>query len=132
MQVTDENGAVSTASATVEVTEAPDEPPLFIDDIRFESKCWGTRWRAVVEVRSAVDDTPVAGVTLKFDFAGRTYTLTTDSNGVARTNWNRAHRGNYYADAYDLALAGYNWDPFGHDNEDDSDGDGRPDGVLRL
>ena len=73
------------------------------------------------------------GVTLKVDFAGSTYTLTTDSNGIAHTSWIRnLGSGSHYADAYDLALAGYSWSPFAFDLEDDSDGDGKPDDVLVL
>ena len=87
----------------------------------------------MVEVRSEVDDSPVAGVTLKVDFAGRTYSLPTDINGIARTSWKRnIGGGNHHAVAYDLALAGYNWDPFTFDLEDDSDGDGKPGDVLVL
>lgn len=106
---------------------------LYITDIWFDSKRGGKDWRAVVEVRSDEDDAPVAGVNLRVDFAGTTYELTTDSNGIARTSWERnLNDGNYYADAYDLAFAGFVWNPFSLDLEDDSDGDGKPDDLLVL
>lgn len=110
--MTDDDGAASTSTTTVEISAAPSETPLFISDIRFELRRWQTQWRAVLDVRSAADDMPVAGVTLKVDFTGSTYSLTTDSNGIARTSWKKnLSSGNYYADAYDLALAGFTWSP---------------------
>ena len=51
---------------------------------------------------------------------------------IARTSWERnLAEDNYYADAYDLALAGFVWNPF-LDLEDDSDGDGKPDDLLLV
>ena len=37
-----------------------------------------------------------------------------------------------YANAVDLALDGFTWNPLALDLEDDSDGDGNPDAVLSL
>ena len=57
----------------------------------------------MVEVRDA-DGNAVEGETLKVDFAGTTYELTTDSSGIAHTDWHKdLASGDYYADAYDLA-----------------------------
>ena len=62
--------------------------------------------------------------------AGNTYTGVTDAYGVFRTGWAMNIRsGTYYADAVDLALQDYIWD-HSLDLEDDSDGDGKVDGVL--
>ncbi len=78
-----------------------------------------------------IDGNAVAGMKLKVDFAGTTYTLTTDSNGIACTSWKRnLSSGAYYADAYDLVLEGFIWSPFDIDHEDDSNGDGNPDDLL--
>lgn len=105
---------------------------LYIHDIRFDSKRGGKDFRAVVEVRDD-DGAPVAGVALKVDFNGVTYMLTTDNLGLARTSWTRnLPTGDYYADAYDLALEGFEWTPFALDLEDDSDGDGKADDLLQV
>jgi hypothetical protein len=119
----------------VSVTNIDDEVPstnsnnLYVYDIRFDSKRGGKDWRAVVEIRD-IDGNAVEGVTLKVDFSGTTYTLTTDSNGIARTSWERnLADGDYLADAYDLALEGFAWNPL-LDLEFDSDGDGNPDDLL--
>jgi uncharacterized delta-60 repeat protein len=135
--ISDGRGGTATATVTVTV-DGVDEPPtsdtaIYVYDIRFESKRRGKDWRAVVEIRDE-DNAPVAGVTVKVDFAGTTYTLTTDSNGIARTAWERnLASDDYYADAYDLALTGYVWDPFSIAlEEDDSDGDGKPDELLMV
>ena len=113
---------------------------LFVYEIRFDSKRGGKDHRAVVEIRTDSDgdgqgtsnDDPVAGVEVRLTFAGTTYTGTTDSNGVFRTPWVRnTPAGDHYANAVDVALAGYIWDPL-LDLEDDSDGDGKPDGVVTI
>ena len=108
---------------------------VYIADIRFDSKRGGKDWRAVVEVLTVNGDLPVAGVTLNVDFNGATYTVTTDSNGVARTSWERnLSRGDYLVDAYDVALGDpdYSWTAFAFDLENDSDGDGKPDDLLTV
>lgn len=49
------------------------------------------------------------------------------------SSWERYHAsGDYYADAYDLALEGYAWDPFNLNLEDDSNGNGLPDDLLTV
>jgi hypothetical protein len=111
-------------------------------DIRFESKRGGKDWRAVFEIRSDSDadgvgetsDAVAAGVNVTVSFAGQSYTGITDTNGVFRTSWIKdLANGNYYANAVDLALAGYGWAPFDNLNlEDDSDGDGLPDDLLTI
>ena len=108
-------------------------PSIYVADIRFESKRGNKDWRAVIEVRSETDDSPVAGVSLAVDFAGTTHTLITDSDGIARTSWNRnLASGDYHTNVYDIVLAGFDWSPFVFDLEDDSDGDGKPDDVLVI
>jgi hypothetical protein len=111
---------------------------LYVYDIRFESKRGGKDLRAVFEIRTdsdgddqgTINDNPVAGVEITVMFAGATYIGTTDSQGVFRTPWIKdAPTGHHYANAVDLALAGYVWDLM-LDFEDDSDGDGKPDDVL--
>lgn len=132
-QATDNDGLTSeTVSTSVEIVDIPptSDTQIYIQDIRFDSRRHDKDWRAVVEVRD-VDGNAVAGVMLKVDFNGTTYNLTTDSNGIARTDWQRnLASGNYYADAYDLALADYFWTKFGLDMEDDSDFDLLPDDLL--
>lgn len=112
---------------------------LYVYDIRFDSRRGGKDWRAVFEIRgdSNVDgqggatDEVAAGVAIEVEFAGRVYAGTTDSNGVFRTNWLRnLGSGNHFANAVDLALTDYVWNPLDLDLEDDSDGDGKPDERL--
>jgi hypothetical protein len=115
---------------------------LYVYDIRFESKRNGKDWRAIFEIRSdsnadgvgTSSDSPAAGVLVTVTFAGQTYTGVTDSSGVFRTNWlPNLSRGNHYAEAVDLALAGFVWDPLSLLNrEDDSDNDGLPDQLLSV
>ena len=78
------------------------------------------------------EDTPGAGVAITVNFAGQTFTGTTDSNGIFTTGWVKKLQAgtNYYANVVDMALAGYAWDPLALDLEDDSDGDDNPDDVL--
>lgn len=114
---------------------------LFVYDIRFESQRGGKDWRAVFEIRrdsnadgiGTSSDAFAAGVQMTVTFAGQTYTGTTDSNGIFRTSWKtNVAKGNYYANAVDLALAGFGWNPLGLDLEDDSDGNGLPDALLSV
>ena len=114
---------------------------LFVSDISFDSRRGGKDYRAVFEIRSDSDgdglaeahDNPVAGVSVTVTFAGKTFTGVTDSNGVFRTNWQRKlASGDYYANAVDLALTDFVWNPLALDVEDDSDGDGRPDDLLAF
>jgi hypothetical protein len=108
---------------------------LYIDGIFLETKPRDANTvRVAVRVRSATDDSAVAGVSVKVDFYGKTYTGVTDSNGEFRTKWIRnVGAGDYLADAYDLAIEGFLWDPLaGLDNVDDSDGDGKPDELLSI
>lgn len=106
---------------------------LYIADIRFKSKRGGKDWRAVVEVHSEVDNSLVESVSMKIEFADETYTVVTDSSGIASTSWRKdLASGNYYADAYDLVLAGYTWDPFSFNLENDSDSNNLPDDLLTV
>jgi hypothetical protein len=122
--------------------DAPIDPnTLFVYDIRFESQRGGKDWRAVFDIRSdfnadgigASSDPVAAEVQVTVTLAGQTYLGTTDANGIFRTPWKtNLGNGNYYANAVDLALTGFNWDPLGLDLENDSDGDGWPDGLLSV
>ena len=129
--IVDDGVASSESTTTVEITEAPTGIEMYIYDIRFESRRGGKDYRAIVEIRTVFGDLPVQDVAVKVDFAGTSYSLETDGNGIARTSWERKlASGTYYADAYDLALRGHIWDPFAFDLEDDSDRDGKADARL--
>ena len=114
---------------------------IYVYDIRFESKRGGKDWRAVFEIRTDSNanglgdsgDLTVAGVQIEVTFAGQTYTGTTDANGVFRTSWIRnLSSASHYANAVDLALTDFIWNPLDLDLEDDLDGDGKPDDVLTI
>ena len=120
-------------------TVANDPNVLYVYDISFDSRRGGKDWRAVFEIRSDSNadgvgtdaDEARAGVSVTVVFANQTFTGITDSNGVFKTDWIRnIGSGNHYANAVDLALSGYSWDPLTLDLESDNDGDGRPDGLL--
>jgi hypothetical protein len=138
--VDDGNGGTAQGLVSIEVNAASSDTPLYVYDIRFvqhdRKADW---WQAVFEIRGDVDgdgnpdnDNGVAGVAITVNFAGVTFSGTTDSNGIFTTSWvKKLESGtNYYANAVDLALADYFWDPLDLDEEDDSDGDGKPDDVL--
>ena len=75
-------------------------------------------------------DQPLAGVAITVQWRGVTYSGVTDADGLFRTGWSmNVKSGTYYADAVDLALQDYIWD-HSLDLEDDSDSDGKVDGVL--
>ena len=130
--VTDDDGATNSATAMIDVSEAGANA-LYVYDIRFESKRGNKDWRAVFEIHTDSGDL-AAGVMIEVTFAGTTYTGTTDSDGVFRTSWIKdLSSGDHYANAVDLVLAGYSWDPLSTLHlEDDSDGDGKPDDLLSL
>lgn len=119
-----------------------DPNALYVYSISFDSRKGGREWRAVFEIHRDSDqdgaasatDAAVANVSITVDFAGVTYVGTTDASGQFRTGWKRFVSGyDYYANAVDLTLAGYTWDPFSIVGElDDSDGDGNPDEALHL
>lgn len=127
---------------TIQDDESPQINPntLYVFDISFKSRRGGKDWRAEFEIRrdsnasgtGDAGDAVAAGVEITVEFAGQTYTGTTDSNGIFRTSWERLGGGNYYANAVDLTLTGYVWNPLDLDLEDDSDGDGLPDEFLAL
>lgn len=138
LTVTDNEGA--TGSDTVEITVNDASQPLYVYDIRFESKRRGRDWRAVFEIRTDSNgngsgdaaDQAVAGVAIEVTFAGQTFSGFTDSNGIFRTDWMRnLGGGDHYANAVDVAMTGYNWNKLLL-GEDDSDGDGFPDELLPL
>ncbi|MEZ6117621.1 MAG: Calx-beta domain-containing protein [Pirellulaceae bacterium] len=114
---------------------------LYVYDIRFESRQRGRSWRAVFQIQSDSDgdgqanasDEPASGVSITVTFAGQTYSGITDSNGIFRTDWNtNLGPGNYFANAVDLALTGFVWNPLDIDLEDDTDADGKPDDLLSI
>lgn len=130
--------AQSTATVSIEVRGTSVGTPLYVYDIRFESKRGSKDWRAVFEIRSDSNnngagdsgDAVVQGVAITVNFAGITYTGTTGADGVFRTAWfNDLAKGTHYANVVDLAMASYYWDML-MDLEDDSNGDGKPDDVL--
>ena len=138
LTVTDNGGATASDTITVTIEEPADATPIYVYDIRFESAWGGWLRRAVFEIRSdsngdgqgGASDNVAAGVEITVVFAGQTYTGTTDANGVFRTGWLWSPPGGSYAEVVDLVLADHSWDPLLMDLEDDSDGDGLPDGVL--
>ena len=136
--VSDGNGGTDTGVVTITVSASANDTPLYVYDIRFESETGRKRLASVFEIRSdsnddgegGLADSVAAGVAITVQFAGQTYTGTTDSAGMFYTSWiNNLRSGTYYADVVDLVLANYYW-AMGMDLEDDSDGDGKPDDVL--
>lgn len=134
------SGAIITDSQGIGTILNDDLAALYVYDIRFESKRAGKDWRGVFEIRSDSDgngigsanDAPAGGVSVTVTFDGNTFLGVTDSSGIFRTNWiNNLSRGNHYAEAIDLALAGYFWDK-SLDLEDDFDNDGLPDKLLVI
>jgi hypothetical protein len=128
------------ATVSIEVTSGSTDRPLYVYDIRFESRVGGKFWQAVFEIHSdsndngIVDDgdTGVAGVAITVTFAGQTYTGTTDADGIFRTGYiKNPGSGDHYANVVALTMADYFWDML-MDLEDDSDNDDNPDDVLSL
>lgn len=133
------DGSLTSDLATVAIeVQANNEDAMYVYDIRFEDRKRGRDQRAVFEIRwdsngngqgdSADERLPGVSITVEFD--GRTYSGTTDSNGIFRTGWRRNPGSGTYAEVVDLALADYAWDPLALDLEDDTDGDGLPDAQL--
>jgi subtilisin-like proprotein convertase family protein len=138
--ISDGNGGTDTATVSIEVSAANAETALYVYDIHFESKAGGKFWQAVFEIRGDSNgdgqgtsaDAAVAGVAITVEFAGQTYTGTTDSDGIFRTDLVKGlSSGDHYAQVVDLAMTDYFWDPL-LDLEDDTDGDGFADDVLSL
>lgn len=139
--VSDGNGGTDTGIVTITVSEPSSDIALYVYDISFvqhgRKADW---WQAVFQIRADADgngvggnDTAGAGVAITVNFAGQTFSGTTDSNGVFTTDWvKKLQTGtNYYANVVDMALSGYIWDRL-LDLEDDSDGDGDPDNTLNF
>ena len=117
-----------------------DPNTLYVYDIDFGSRKHGREWRAVFEIRSDSNanglgdslDLAASGVSVTVVFAGRTYSGTTDANGIFRSGWiKNLSSGDHYANVVDLALTGFDWNS-DLDLEDDSDGILGPDAVLSL
>jgi hypothetical protein len=138
LTVTDNGGATASDTIMVTVQQPATTNLLYVYDIRFESAKGGRLRRAVFEIRTdsngdgqgGTTDNVAAGVQITVEFAGQTYTGTTDSNGVFRTAWLSRPDSGSYAEVLDLVLAESIWDPLLLDLEDDSDGDGLPDDIL--
>jgi subtilisin-like proprotein convertase family protein len=139
--VSDGNGGTDTGTVEVTVSPVSSDTPLYVYDIRFvqhdRKADW---WQAVFEIRADSDgdgkpdnDAGVAGVAITVNFAGQTFTGTTDANGVFTTSWVRklSSGTDYYANAVDLVLANYVWNHL-MDQEDDTDLDGNPDDLLSF
>lgn len=135
------DGSLTSNLATVSIeVQADNANAMYVYDIRFEVQQQGPhqRARAVFEIRWDSNgngqgdsaDARLAGVSITVLFAGQTYTGTTDSNGIFRTDWIRNPGSGTYAEVVDLALTDYAWDPLALDLEDDSDGNGLPDAQL--
>jgi probable HAF family extracellular repeat protein len=138
--ISDGNGGEDTATVSITVSSGM-ETPLFVYDIRFESKRGNKDWRAVFEIRNDSNgdgmgtpaDAVAPGVEITVTFDGVSYTGTTDADGVFRTSWIKdLSSGDHYAEVVDLALADHFWDPLDMDLEGDADGNGLPDEVLSL
>ena len=134
----DSNLSSNLATVSIEV-QAHSQDTLYVYDIDFDSRKGGSEWRAVFQIRSDSNadghgdaaDARASNTAITVTFAGRTYSGTTDSNGIFRTGWIRGLSGGaHYANAVDLALEGYTWDPLALDLEDDSNNDGKPDAIL--
>ena len=116
---------------SITVSEPSSDIAIYVFDIDFVPHPTKTDWwAATFEIRADADrdgvdaddaNTPAAGVAITVTFAGKTFSGTTDSNGVFTTGWIRNLSGYHGAQVTDLALTGYLWD-MGL-GEDDSDGD---------
>ncbi|MCA9193940.1 MAG: PKD domain-containing protein [Planctomycetales bacterium] len=131
----------SQTTVAISATPVDNSNKLYVYDIRFESRKAGKEWRTVFEIRRDSDpnstsgDAGVAGVSITVTFAGSTHTGTTDASGVFRTDWMSLTKGNgYYANVVALTHSLFNWSLYDNvdDLEDDSDGDGLPDGYLLI
>lgn len=134
LSISDGATASALVFSTVVVEEEQLGVPMYVSSINFESRGRGNDWQAVIEIKSAADETILAGVSVTVVFADQTFQGTTDSSGLFRTGWIRKlSSGTYYADVTHLALANYVWNPLVLDLEDDDGGlVGVPDGVLLV
>lgn len=138
LTVTDNGGATASDSVVVTVEQPSSATALYVYDIRFESFWGGWYRRAIFEIRSDSNsdgqgssaDAVAPGVAITVQFDGRTYSGTTDSNGLFASSWLRNVSSGTYAEVVDLALSDFNWDPLALDLEDDTDGDGLPDATV--
>jgi hypothetical protein len=136
--ISDGNGGSDTATVTMTVSEPSADTAIYVYDIRFEPQRPGT-YRAVFEIHAdngdgiPGNDSGVAGINITVEFAGQTFTGTTDANGIFVTGWVRKLQSgtNYYANVLTLMADNYDW-LRSMDLEDDSDGDGKPDGLLNF
>ncbi len=144
----DNDGATATDSVNVTVTSQNDADVLYVWDIEFDSRRRGRDYRILVDVRRDSDfdavaegtDASAAGVEVTVSFTDssgnvQTFTGLTSSDGIFRSQWiKRLQPGEYRAEVVDLALAGFAWDPSdlldATLNDEDFDGDGKPDDVL--
>ncbi len=102
------------ASVTITVSEVVTSP-MYVGQITLESRNGG-RYRAIFEILDG-NNQPLAGVAIVVDFAGTTYSGTTDSSGLFKTDWVKLNSGQAYADVVDLALTGFDWDDDADDDE---------------
>ncbi|MBN2295624.1 MAG: tandem-95 repeat protein [Pirellulales bacterium] len=137
--VSDGRGGIDSGMVSITVSDAI---AIHVYDIRFEQQ--GKKpdtWRAVFEIHADVDgddnpynNTGVAGVLITVEFAGQSFSGTTDANGIFTTGWIRKlSSGTEYSAnvlAFDLVMTNYFWDTFLDLGEEDQDGDGVPDNIL--
>lgn len=134
------SSVVASTTAVIDPEATGSDTDIYIYSISFESRRRGNDWRAVFEVRNDANadglgdgsDPRVAGVSITVTFNGKTFTGTSDANGMFRTSWQRnLTSGTYQAEVVDLALSSLIWNT-AIDLEDDSDGDGLPDAELTI
>lgn len=123
------DGTLASNLATVSIeVRANNENAIYVYDIGFEARKGGREWRAVFQTCSDSNangqgddaDARASGVSLSVVFAGRAYSGTTDSNGIFRTGWlGNLSKTDHYANAVDLALQGFIWNPLTLDLEED-------------
>ena len=150
LTVSDGVDSVATSTtATITIGPAGDDNDIYVWDIDFDSKRRGkhTDYRVVIDVNrdsdadgaaSTIDaSAPGVSVTVELrDVSGNlvgTYTGTTGSDGVFRSNWIQGlSSGSYTAEVVDMAHASFAWNPLLDPtaNDLDTDGDGLPEEIL--
>jgi hypothetical protein len=140
--ISDGRGGTDVGNVSVDVWEDI-QLPVYVFDIRFETtKIDKTTWRtrAIFEFRldsnedgqPGGDDMAAGWAAINVNFNGQYYSGGTDSDGRFVTPYINVGPGTYYADVLRVIHRNWVWYPLDMDLEDDSDGDGKPDGKLVL